>query len=165
MRRLIILSAAALASISPARAAHAQTTARPQPVALRGLDDVKPGTKLRVVTSAVPPERLAGRFVAVSSTALSLQLGGSQRRDVDISRLLRVDEAYRDRKRGALVGALPGIVLVYAWDFFGPHPRYADQSQRYRENVIGLAVTCGGGALLGAAIGWERWRPLQTSAR
>jgi hypothetical protein len=76
-----------------------------------------------------------------------------------------VDESYRDRKRGALVGVIVAVVGVYAWDFFGPHPRYTDQDKRYKENIQALAISLPAGVLIGGGLGWHRWRPVSTIAR
>jgi hypothetical protein len=132
---------------------------------LRGLDDVRSGAALRVTVIASPPERLSGRFVAVRGASLLMKVNGSADREIPLDRLLRVDESYRDRRWGAVAGAVPAVLAVYAWDFFGPHPRYADQKKRYRENVIALAASVSAGALIGASIGWKRWRLVLPGSR
>lgn len=94
-----------------------------------------------------------------------LEVDGSRRRELTMSSILRVDESYRDRRWGALAGVLTGAVGVYAWDFFGPHPRYADQNKRYKENAAALVATTTVGVLVGSVIGWHRWRSIYTSSR
>ena len=166
MRTQVLFAAMAIgAGVMLPSAAAAQAPIALRPAAVRGIDDLKIGAKLRVSSIANPLEHLEGRFAGVRGSTMTLQLRGSERRELSIADLYGMEEAYRDRWRGALVGVLPGIVGVYVWDFFGPHPRYADQHLRYRENILALAITTGAGALLGAAIGWERWRSVHTIFR
>lgn len=166
MRRLILLAAGSIALDGALTApALSQEPVRPQQAALRGLDDAKLGAKLRVTAFTSPPQRIIGRHAGLVGTTLTVSVSEADRRTVDILQPLRIDEAYRDRWRGALLGVLPGIIGVYAWDFFGPHPRYADQSRRYRENAIALVVTTAVGGAIGAAIGWERWRLVHSTQR
>ena len=93
-----------------------------------------------------------------------LEVDGASR-ELPMSSILVVEESYRDRKRGALVGVLAAVVAVYAWDFFGPHPRYTDQDKRYKENIQALAIGVPALGLIGGGIGWHRWRQISTRAR
>ena len=166
MTRLPVLIALALAAclVSPARG-DAQTQRTVQLREGRTLDDLKPGAKLRLALQGNDPsERLFARFSGFGTTTLTLDVDGSPR-EVPVLSILVLEESYRDRKRAAIVGALVAVVGVYAWDFFGPHPRYADQDKRYKENALALAISVPGAALIGGAIGWHRWRGVSVSAR
>jgi hypothetical protein len=129
----------------------------------RTLDDLKTGARLRVLM-ADSTDRMEGHLRGFGQTSLSLEVRGTPR-DLPISSIVIVDEAYRDRKRGALAGALVAVLGVYVYDFFGPGPKYENQDTRYRENITALAISVPVMALVGGAIGWPRWRPISTSAR
>jgi hypothetical protein len=161
MTRLLLLSAFALSAhfALPARS-EAQTQRGVKLQEGRTLDDLKPGAKLRLLMEGTDPsERLHGRLRGFGATSLTLDTDGSPR-EIPVLSILLLEESYRDRKRGALAGALTAIVAVYAWDFFGPHPRYTDQDKRYKENAVALAISVPGAALMGGAIGWHRWRSI-----
>ena len=145
-----------------ASGATAQSTV--QRPALRTLYDVKEGAQVRVTTLTRPPERFKGRLLSLRENTLTVSAGGSTREFL-LPSVLRVDESYRDRKRGALAGLIAAGVLVYARDFFGPPYKYIDQSKRYRENALLFVAGGGAGALIGGSIGWKRWRPIPTVFR
>jgi hypothetical protein len=164
--RALTLAAAALlalAGVSATAGAQQQPTVRPRPVGLvRLIEQVPPGAKIRLATLSTPPMRIEGRLVRVAPDSVLVRPdGASDTRVVRTSTLLFLEEGYKDRKRGALLGVIPPLVAVYAWDFFGPHPRYADQGRRYMENAAAAAIGGGIGAAVGASIGWQRWRAVR----
>jgi hypothetical protein len=157
-RSISALTFAALLAL-PAHA-EAQANREVQIRPGRSLDDLENGARLRLlVPGGDAGERLEGRFRGFGTTSLVLEVDGTNR-DLPISSLLVVEESYRDRKRAALVGVVVALVGVYAWDFFGPHPRYTNQDTRYKENYQALAISVPVAALIGAGIGWHRWRPI-----
>jgi hypothetical protein len=164
MTRPIVFCVLMLASLT---LCSAQGDAQARPDAefnrVRTLDDVKLGATLRVVV-AESQDALTGRLRGFGEAGVLLDVSGSPR-ELPLRSILRVEESYRDRKRGAIVGVLVALVGVYAWDFFGPHPRYTDQDKRYKENIQALAVSVPAGLLIGGGIGWHRWRPVSTAAR
>jgi hypothetical protein len=159
MPRLHLFSALAFTAFA---AGPARASAQTRPVVThsegRSLDDVKIGSTLRIAMQgddiAAP---LRGKLQGFGETSVLLDVNGA-RRELPMSSILLIEESYRDRKRGALVGVIAAAVGVYVWDFFGPHPRYKDQDKRYRENVQALAASMSAGIAIGAGIGWHRWR-------
>jgi hypothetical protein len=147
-----------------ALAAPAAAQARPRPTAAarpRTIDELEPGTRLRVVAVAARPVRLEGELLRFTGDSLLIDPRGASREQFfRVADVLRIEERYRDRKRGAIAGVATALVGVYAWDFLGPHAKYSDQGRRYAENAIAAAAGGAIGAALGAAIGWPRWRPV-----
>lgn len=130
----------------------------------RTLDDLKPGARLRVNLQDAMRTRLEGKLQGFGQTSMFLEVDG-KKQELPFTSILVVDESYRDRKRAAIVGGAAALVLVYAWDFFGPHPNYVDQKQRYRENAEAVAIGVPVSAAIGWAIGWHRWRAVSTLSR
>jgi hypothetical protein len=165
MTRFVLISAFALtAHVVSAVRLEAQGAPEGQHRDVRVLDDLKTGARLRVSLLGDPPETLKGRLQGFGATTLILEVDGS-RREMPMSSIVIVEEAYRDRKRSAIAGIAIGAIGVYAWDFFGPHPRYADQGKRFKENALALAATTVVGGLAGYAVGWPRWRSVSTVGR
>jgi hypothetical protein len=166
MIRLILLPAfafAACVALSSPLDAQGQPQVRLREG--RTVSDLEPGAKLRLaVQGNDPARRLEGRLRGFGATTMLLEVGGNTR-ELQMSSIIAADESYRDRKRGAIVGVLAALVGVYAWDFFGPHPRYTDQDKRYKENLEALAISVPVAGLIGAGIGWHRWRPIRINVR
>jgi hypothetical protein len=159
MTRLLLFSALVLAanSVCPVRS-EAQAQRGVQLNEGRSVDDVKVGARLRVLLQGDDPaDRVRGLLKGFGATTMILEVDGSSR-ELPMSSIIVLEERYRDRKRAAIAGALVAAVAVYAWDFFGSHPRYLDQGKRYKENAVALGVAAPVSALIGAAIGWPRWR-------
>jgi hypothetical protein len=160
-RPLLILGLALAASATtPLRCVSQGRSPVRLPVG-RTLDDLKNGARLRVSLQDEGRSRLEGTLQGFGRTSLLLNVGGKQQ-EFSFNSILAVDEAYHDRKRAAIVGMVAAVVGVYAWDFFGSHPKYADQKKRYVENLEALAIGVPVGAGIGWAIGWGRWRPVST---
>ena len=160
----MLLAAALLALAGSAELARAQSpSVRPRPSgAARLLESVPAGTKIRLATLTTPPVRLEGTLVGLGRDSVIVRPDGARdTRVVSASQLLFVEEAYKDRKRGALYGVVPALVAVYAWDWLGPHYKYRDQGRRYMENAAAAAVGTGLGAAIGWSIGRERWRTVR----
>jgi hypothetical protein len=161
MNRLLLAFALALAVVGP-RPLRLAAQGRPPVEQRQGrtLDDLRMGARLRLaVQGGDPSNPLRGRLRGFGATSVKFETAGSTQ-DLPIASILSIEESYRDRKRGALLGAGVALVGVYIWDFFGPHPRYKDQDKRFEENSQALAIGVPAAALIGAAIGWHRWRPV-----
>ena len=156
-RRLLLIIALAAPSAAAVSRAHAQPT-------------IHAGSRVRVEAPGIAGRRLEGTLTAANADSLTISVGdGPSPRSatmltVPMSAVRRVDiQAGRSRGRGAIRGALIGTVLGLGFAAATNAARNSD-IRNASDSISSAAYAAGGvivfggaGALLGGAIGVERW--------
>ncbi len=142
----------------------------PGPLAGQGDPGLEPGTRIRVTAPSVYPGRAVGQLQTIDATGLRMSLQGDGDLTVPRDAVSRIDVSEGNRSHwvrgaaiGGLVGLTTGVIAVVAAESSDEELELLPGFDTVVETTAVIVMTvvgAGAGALIGALIRTEQWKPV-----